>query len=134
MRAARFGCKMCGVAMYQGRALADINLSGVQLAEALEEFICRRDPSLENLNVQVRRATPTGDVETRVQPNKRWYEVVFEADDNPADDDEEDDDTFEARKKAKEKAKAAAKAQVKTWPPRNPMVLPPDPDEDERRR
>ena len=38
MRAARFRCKMCGVAMYQGRALADINLTGIALAEALEAF------------------------------------------------------------------------------------------------
>jgi hypothetical protein len=106
---------MCGVAMYQGRALADINLSGIPLAEALEAFICRRDPSLEN--VQVRRATPTGDVETRVQPNKRWYEVIFETDDQGNDDGDDDDDTFEARKKAKAKAKAEAKLQVKTWPP-----------------
>jgi hypothetical protein len=111
---------MCGVAMYQGRALADINLTGVPLAEALEAFICRRDPSL--VNVQVRRATPTGDVETRVQPNKRWYEVIFETDDNPDDEDDEDDDTFEARRKAQAKAKAAAKAQVKTWPPARPMM------------
>ena len=101
--------------MYQGRALADINLSGIPLAEALEAFICRRDPSLEN--VQVRRATPTGDVETRVQPNKRWYEVIFETDDEGNDDEDDDDDTFEARKKAKAKAKAEAKLQVKTWPP-----------------
>ena len=101
--------------MYQGRALADINLSGIPLAEALEAFICRRDPSLEN--VQVRRATPTGDVETRVQPNKRWYEVIFETDDQGNDDEDGDDDTFEARKKAKAKAKAEAKLQVKTWPP-----------------
>jgi hypothetical protein len=108
---------MCGVAMYQGRALADINLSGIPLAEALEAFICRRDPSLEN--VQVRRATPTGDVETRVQPNKRWYEVIFETDDEGNDDEDDDDDTFEARKKAKAKAKAEAKLQVKTWPPAN---------------
>ncbi|MFY9767965.1 hypothetical protein [Mycobacterium sp.] len=103
------------MAMYQGRALADINLSGIPLAEALEAFICRRDPSLEN--VQVRRATPTGDVETRVQPNKRWYEVIFETDDQGNDDEDDDDDTFEARKKAKAKAKAEAKLQVKTWPP-----------------
>jgi len=101
--------------MYQGRALADINLSGIPLAEALEAFICRRDPSLEN--VQVRRATPTGDVETRVQPNKRWYEVIFETDDQGNDDEDDDDDTFEARRKAKAKAKAEAKLQVKTWPP-----------------
>jgi hypothetical protein len=114
---------MCGVAMYQGRALADINLSGVPLAEALEAFICRRDPSLEN--VQLRRATPTGDIESRVQPHKRWYEVIFEVDDNPDDDDDDDDDTFEARRKAKAKAKAEAKAQVKVWPPRNPPVIPP---------
>ena len=72
------GARMSGVAMYQGRALADISLSGVQLAEALELFISRRDPSLEN--VLIRRATPTGDVETRVQPHKRWYEVLFEVD------------------------------------------------------
>ena len=101
--------------MYQGRALADINLSGIPLAEALEALICRHDPSLEN--VQVRRATPTGDVETRVQPNKRWYEVIFETDDQGNDDEDDDDDTFEARKKAKAKAKAEAKLQVKTWPP-----------------
>lgn len=99
--------------MYQGRALADINLSGIPLAQALEAFICRRDPILEN--VQVKRATPTGDIETRVQPNKRWYEVIFESDD-VADDDDEDEDDFEARRKAKAKAKAEAKAQVKAWP------------------
>jgi hypothetical protein len=126
MRAARFRCKMCGVAMYQGRALADINLTGRPLGEALEAFICRRDPSLENLNVTIRRATPTGDVEMRVQPHKRWYEVVFETDDIPDEDEDDDDDTFEARRKAAKKAKAAAKAQVKTWPPRNPMALPPE--------
>jgi hypothetical protein len=108
---------MCGVAMYQGRALADINLTGIPLAEALEAFICRRDPSLEN--VQVRRATPTGDIETRVQPNKRWYEVIFETDDKADEDEDEDDSDYEARKRAKAKAKAEAKAQVKTWPPAN---------------
>jgi hypothetical protein len=96
------------------------------LGEALEAFICRRDPSLENLNVQIKRATPTGDVEMRVQPHKRWYEVVFEVDDNPEDAEDDDDDTFEARKRAKEKAKAAEKARLKDWPARNPMVLPPE--------
>jgi hypothetical protein len=123
MRATRFLCKMCGVAMYQGRALADINLTGIPLAEALETFISRRDPSLEN--VQVRRATPTGDIETRVEPHKRWYEVVFEVDDNPDEDEDDDDDTFEARKKAAAKAKAAEKARVKDWPPRNQGFFPP---------
>ena len=102
------------VAMYQGRALADINLTGIPLAEALEAFIGRRDPSLEN--VQVKRAIPTGDVETRVEPHKRWYEVVFETDDNPDEDEDEDEDDFESRKKAKAKAKAEAKLQVRTWP------------------
>ncbi|BBX44285.1 hypothetical protein GCM10009641_73150 [Mycobacterium cookii] len=110
--------------MYQGRALADINLTGHPLGEALELFISRRDPSLEN--VQIRRATPTGDVETRVQPHKRWYEVVFEVDDKPEDDEEdEDDDTFEARKKRAAKEKAAEKARVKDWPPRNRGLFPP---------
>jgi hypothetical protein len=123
MRASRFRCKMSGVATYQGRALADINLSGISLAEALETFISRRDPKLEN--VQVKRATPTGDMETRVQPYKRWYEVVFEVDDNP--DEEEDDaelDSYQARKKAEAKARAAEKARVKDWPPRNPGRFP----------
>jgi hypothetical protein len=32
--------------LYQGRALEDISLTGTQLAEALEAFISRRDPSL----------------------------------------------------------------------------------------
>ena len=124
MHAARFRCKNVGVAMYQGRALADISLSGVQLAEALESFISRRDPSLEN--VLIRRATPTGDVETRVQPHKRWYEVLFEVDDKPdEDEDDDDDDTFEARKKAAAKAKAAEKARVKEWTGRKQGVFPP---------
>jgi len=117
MQAARLLCKMCGVAMYQGRALADINLTGHPLGLALEAFITRRDPTLEN--VQIRRATPTGDVETRVQPHKRWYEVLFEVDDKPDEDEDEDDDTFAARKRAEAKAKAAEKARVKEWPPRN---------------
>src|SRR5271170_1312261 len=96
MRAPRFRCKMCGVAMYQGRALADISLTGRDLGEALELFISRRDPSLEN--IQIKRATPTGDIETRVQPYKRWYEVVFEVDDNPDEEDDDDDldNSFEA--------------------------------------
>ena len=109
--------------MYQGRALAEISLTGLPLAEALEAFISRRDPSLEN--VQVRRATPTGDVETRVQPHKRWYEVVFEVDDNPDDEEDEDPDTFEARKKAEAKARAAEKARVKDWRPGSQGVFPP---------
>jgi len=119
------GARMCGVAMYQGRALADISLTGIQLAEALEAFISRRDPSLEN--VLIRRATPTGDVETRVQPHKRWYEVVFEVDDNPDEDEDDDDDdnTFEARKKAAAKAKAAEKARVKDWTGRKQGLFPP---------
>ncbi len=115
MRPSRFRCKMSGVAMYQGRALAEINLSGRALGEALELFISRRDPSLEN--VQIKRATPTGDLETRVEPHKRWFEVVFEVDDNPDDEEDEDPDTFAARKKAEAKARAAEKARVKDWRP-----------------
>jgi hypothetical protein len=117
---------MSGVAMYQGRALAEINLSGISLAEALETFISRRDPSLQN--VQVKRATPTGDMETRVQPYKRWYEVIFEVDDNPDEDEDAELDTYEARKKAEAKARAAEKARVKDWPPRNQGWFPPSED------
>jgi hypothetical protein len=116
---------MWRVATYQGRALADINLTGRSLGEALEAFICRRDPNLESLHVTIKRATPTGDVEMRVQPHKRWYEVVFEVDDIPDEDEDEDDDTFEARRKAEKKAKAAEKARVKDWPPRNQGLFPP---------
>jgi hypothetical protein len=112
--------------MYQGRALAEINLSGISLAEALETFISRRDPSLQN--VQVKRATPTGDMETRVQPYKRWYEVLFEVDDNPDEEEDAELDTYEARKKAEAKARAAEKARVKDWPPRNQGWFPPSED------
>jgi hypothetical protein len=122
MQVSRFRCKMSGVAMYQGRALADISLTGRDLGVALELFISRRDPSLEN--IQIKRATPTGDIETRVQPHKRWYEVLFEVDDKPEDDEDDDDDTFEARKKAAAKAKAAEKARVKHWSGRNQGVFP----------
>ncbi|WP_343577613.1 hypothetical protein [Mycobacterium sp.] len=113
---------MSGVAMYQGRALADINLSGRDLGEALEAFISRRDPGLQN--VQIKRATPTGDVETRVQPHKRWYEVLFEVDDNPDDEEDEDLDSYAARKKAEAKARAAEKARVKEWTGRSQGVFP----------
>ncbi len=113
---------MSGVAMFEGRALADINLSGRELGEALEAFISRRDPGLEN--IQIKRATPTGDIETRVQPHKRWYEVLFEVDDKPEDEEDEDPDSFEARKKAEAKARAAEKARVKHWSGRNQGVFP----------
>ncbi len=113
---------MSGVATYQGRALADINLSGRELGEALELFISRRDPNLEN--VQIKRATPTGDIETRVQPHKRWFEVLFEVDDNPEEDEDEGLEIFEARKKAEAKARAAEKARVKDWRPGTQGVFP----------
>jgi hypothetical protein len=113
---------MSGVAMFEGRALADINLTGRALGEALEEYISRRDPGMEN--IQLKRATPTGDIETRVQPHKRWYEVLFEVDDNPEDEEDEELDTFEARKKAEAKARAAEKARVKHWSGRNQGVFP----------
>jgi hypothetical protein len=122
MHPARFRCKMSGVATYQGRALADINLSGRALGEALELFISRRDPSLEN--IQLKRATPTGDLETRVEPHKRWFEVIFEVDDNPEDDEDAELETFEARKKAEAKARAAEKARVKDWRPGSQAVFP----------
>ena len=129
MRVSHFRCKMCGVAMYEGRALADVSLTGRDLGVALELFISRRDPSLEN--VQLRRATPTGDIETRVQPNKRWYEVIFETEDAVDEDEDIDEDDYKAQQKAKArakaKAKAEAKAQVRTWPPRSrPFMIPDD--------
>src|SRR6201996_5046723 len=124
MRVSHFRCKMCGVAMYQGRALADVSLTGRELGVALELFISRRDPSLENISIK--RATPTGDGDTRMQPHKRWYEVLFEVDDKPEEDeDDDDDDTFQARKKAAAKAKAAEKARVKDWTGRKQGVFPP---------
>ena len=122
MRPPRFRCKMSGVATYQGRALAEINLSGRALGEALELFIARRDPSLGE--IQIKRATPTGDLETRVEPHKRWFEVVFEVEDNPDEEEDEDPDTFAARKKAEAKARAAEKARVKDWRPGSQGVFP----------
>jgi hypothetical protein len=137
---------MCGVTMYQGRAIADINLSGIPLAEALEAYICRFDPSLKS--VRVRRATPTGDIERRVQPYKRWYEVIFEAEQDVDEDEDDYEDANEHRHRtnpeqyrsnteitssgadrarAQAKAKAKAQAEVRAWPPpHRSWVLPPD--------
>jgi hypothetical protein len=146
MRAAPFRCKMCGVTMYEGRAIADINLTGLPLAEALEAYICRCDPTLKN--VQIRRATPTGDIERRVEPYKRWYEVIFQAEEDVDEDDDDDEDVNEHRSstnpdkyrsntevtstgigtgsgKARGKGKAKAKAELKSWPPTNQGLFPP---------
>ncbi len=98
--------------MHEIRALADINLSGVPLAEALEAFICRRDPNLEN--VQVKRATPTGDIEARVEPNKRWYEVIYDADDDDDDDDDDDEDEYKYRTNSEITSKGKAKGRRKS--------------------
>ena len=122
MRPPRFRCKMSGVAMYQGRALAEINLSGRALAR---RWNCSSPAAIPSLgDIQLKRATPTGDLETRVEPHKRWFEVVFEVEDNPDEEEDEDPDTFAARKKAEAKARAAEKARVKDWRPGSQGVFP----------
>ena len=59
-----------------------------------------------------------------MQPHKRWYEVLFEVDDNPEDEEDEDPNSYEARKKAEAKARAAERARVKHWSGRNQGVFP----------
>jgi hypothetical protein len=63
---------------YEGRALADIHLGGGALFAELEDFIRVHNPQLTDIRLE--RATPTGDHEPGVGPSRRWYEVIYLAD------------------------------------------------------
>lgn len=64
---------------YEGRALADICLQGGALFAQLEDFIRVHNPHLTDIRLE--RAAPTGDYDPRVGPPRRWYDVIYLADD-----------------------------------------------------
>ncbi|MGC2655631.1 MAG: hypothetical protein WA317_18985 [Mycobacterium sp.] len=64
---------------YEGRALADIRLQGGALFAQLEDFIRLDNPHLTDIRLE--RAAPTGDYDPRVDPPRRWYDVIYLADD-----------------------------------------------------
>jgi hypothetical protein len=64
---------------YEGRALADITLTGAEQLAALEGYIRVHNPHLKD--VRVEQTTATGRYDTRVRPPKRWYAVTYLADD-----------------------------------------------------
>jgi hypothetical protein len=63
---------------YEGRALADIQLGGGALFAELEDFIRVHNPQLTDIRLE--RATATGDYDPAEGPSRRWYDVVYLAD------------------------------------------------------
>lgn len=63
---------------YEGRALADIHLEGGALFAELEDFIRVHNPQLTDIRLE--RATATGDYVPGVRPSRRWYDVIYLAD------------------------------------------------------
>jgi uncharacterized protein YcaQ len=67
---------------HQGKALADITLSGDALHAELEDYLRLQNPHLTDLRLE--RATATEGHDTSVQPIRRWYEVTYLAQDPTA--------------------------------------------------
>jgi hypothetical protein len=64
---------------YEGRALADITLTGGEQLAALEGYIRVHNPHLTD--VRVEQATATDRYDARVRSPGRWYEVTYLGDD-----------------------------------------------------
>ncbi len=60
---------------YEGRALADIALTGDALEAALEDQVRVQNPHLTDVRLESVIATEGCD--TGVGPSKRWYEVTY---------------------------------------------------------
>jgi uncharacterized protein YcaQ len=67
---------------HEGKALADITLSGDALHAALEDYLRLQNPHLTDLRLE--RATATEGYDTSVQPARRWYEATYLAQDPTA--------------------------------------------------
>jgi hypothetical protein len=74
-------CKIEGVSWtrYEGRALADVTLTGAALFAELEDYI--RLQHLHFTDVRMGQATATEVYDTTVQPAKQWYQVTYFAED-----------------------------------------------------
>jgi hypothetical protein len=64
---------------YEGKAPAEITLSGAARDAELEDFIRLQNPHLTD--VRLEQATPTDANHAGVQPDRRWYRVTYLADD-----------------------------------------------------
>lgn len=60
---------------YEGRALADMTLTGGALAAALEDHVRVQNPQLTDVRLESVIATESYD--TRVGPPRRWYQVTY---------------------------------------------------------
>jgi hypothetical protein len=63
---------------FKGRALGDSRLEGAALFAELGDFLRSENPQLTDIRLE--RAEPTGDYEANVEPPRRWYDVVYLAD------------------------------------------------------
>jgi hypothetical protein len=64
---------------YEGRAPAEITLTGAARDAELEDFIRLQNPNLTD--VRLDQATPTEVDDAGVQPGRQWYRVTYLADD-----------------------------------------------------
>lgn len=62
---------------YDGRALADISLHGEALHAELEDYIRVDNPHLTDVRLERATASQPSDAE----PQKRWYDVTYLAED-----------------------------------------------------
>lgn len=62
---------------HDGRALADISLDGEALHAELEDYIRVDNPHLTDVRLERATASESSDAE----PQKRWYEVTYLAED-----------------------------------------------------
>jgi hypothetical protein len=60
---------------YEGRALADMSLTGGALEAALEDHVRVQNPHLTDVRLESVIATESYD--TGVTPPRRWYQVTY---------------------------------------------------------
>jgi hypothetical protein len=64
---------------YEGRATAEITLTGAARDAELEDFLRLQNPHLTDIRLE--QATATKDYETDTLPPRQWYSVTYLADD-----------------------------------------------------
>jgi hypothetical protein len=64
---------------YEGKAPAEIALTGAARDAELEDFIRLQNPNLTD--VRLEQATPTDADDAEIQPDRQWYSVTYLADD-----------------------------------------------------
>ncbi|ORV91988.1 hypothetical protein AWC11_09915 [Mycobacterium interjectum] len=60
---------------YEGRALADVDLTGDALEAALEDQVRVQNPHLTDVRLEA--VTETDSYETGAAPSRRWYQVTY---------------------------------------------------------